>query len=39
MSESQNIEYKKGNIIVLLRNLLKRLEQKYLIKNITFEGI
>jgi ATP-dependent DNA helicase RecG len=28
-----------GNIIVLLRNVLERLEQKYLIKNITFEGM
>jgi len=33
----QDVE--EGNIIVLLRNVLERLEQKYLIKNITFEGM
>jgi len=31
----QDVE--EGNVIVLLRNVLERLEQKYLIKNITFE--
>ena len=33
----QDVE--EGNIIVLLRNVLERLDQKYLIKNITFEGM
>jgi len=33
----QDVE--EGNIIVLLRNVLERLYQKYLIKNITFEGM
>jgi ATP-dependent DNA helicase RecG len=33
----QDVE--EGNIIVLLRNVLERLFQKYLIKNITFEGM
>ena len=33
----QDVE--EGNIIILLRNVLERLEQKYLIKNITFEGM
>ena len=33
----QDVE--EGNIIVLLRNVLERLEHKYLIKNITFEGM
>jgi ATP-dependent DNA helicase RecG len=33
----QDVE--EGNIIVLLRNVLGRLDQKYLIKNITFEGM
>jgi ATP-dependent DNA helicase RecG len=33
----QDVE--EGNVIVLLRNVLERLEQKYLIKNITFEGM
>ncbi|MDR2065671.1 MAG: putative DNA binding domain-containing protein [Prevotellaceae bacterium] len=33
----QDVE--EGNIIVLLRNVLERLGQKYLIKNITFEGM
>ncbi|MDR3127301.1 MAG: putative DNA binding domain-containing protein [Tannerellaceae bacterium] len=33
----QDVE--EGNIIVLLRNILERLEQKYLIKQITFEGM
>jgi len=33
----QDVE--EGNIIVLLRNVLERLDQKYLIKQITFEGM
>ncbi|GHU67813.1 hypothetical protein FACS189413_03320 [Bacteroidia bacterium] len=33
----QDVE--EGNIIVLLRNVLERLYQKYLIKQITFEGM
>ena len=33
----QDVE--EGNIIVLLRNVLERLYQKYIIKNITFEGM
>jgi len=33
----QDVE--EGNIIVLLRNILERLDQKYLIKHITFEGM
>ena len=33
----QDVE--EGNVIVLLRNVIERLEQKYLIKNITFEGM
>jgi ATP-dependent DNA helicase RecG len=33
----QDVE--EGNIIILLRNVLGRLDQKYLIKNITFEGM
>jgi ATP-dependent DNA helicase RecG len=33
----QDVE--EGNIIVLLRNVLERLYQKYVIKNITFEGM
>jgi ATP-dependent DNA helicase RecG len=33
----QDVE--EGNIIVLLRNVLERLFQKYLIKNVTFEGM
>jgi ATP-dependent DNA helicase RecG len=33
----QDVE--EGNVIVLLRNVLERLEQKYLIKNITFKGM
>jgi ATP-dependent DNA helicase RecG len=33
----QDVE--EGNVIVLLRNVLERLFQKYLIKNITFEGM
>ncbi|MDR0682819.1 MAG: putative DNA binding domain-containing protein [Dysgonamonadaceae bacterium] len=33
----QDVE--EGNVIVLLRNVLERLEQKYLVKNITFEGM
>jgi len=33
----QDVE--EGNIIVLLRNALERLDQKYLIKQITFEGM
>ncbi|GHT18294.1 ATP-dependent DNA helicase [Bacteroidia bacterium] len=33
----QDVE--EGNIIVLLRNVLERLDQKYLIKSITFEGM
>ncbi|MDR0602955.1 MAG: putative DNA binding domain-containing protein [Bacteroidales bacterium] len=33
----QDVE--EGNIIMLLRNVLERLDQKYLIKQITFEGM
>jgi ATP-dependent DNA helicase RecG len=33
----QDVE--EGNVIILLRNILERLGQKYLIKNITFEGM
>ena len=33
----QDVE--EGNLIVLLRTVLERLEQKYLIKNISFEGM
>ncbi|GHT44592.1 ATP-dependent DNA helicase [Bacteroidia bacterium] len=33
----QDVE--EGNIIVLLRNVLERLDQKYLIKQIAFEGM
>jgi ATP-dependent DNA helicase RecG len=33
----QDVE--EGNIIILLRNILERLDQKYLIKQITFEGM
>ncbi len=33
----QDVE--EGNLIILLRNVLERLDQKYLIKNITFEGM
>jgi ATP-dependent DNA helicase RecG len=33
----QDVE--EGNIIILLRNVLERLYQKYLIKQITFEGM
>jgi ATP-dependent DNA helicase RecG len=33
----QDVE--EGNIIILLRNVLERLDQKYLIKQITFEGM
>ena len=33
----QDVE--EGNIIVLLRNVLERLDHKYLIKQITFEGM
>jgi ATP-dependent DNA helicase RecG len=33
----QDVE--EGNIIVMLRNVSERLDQKYLIKNITFEGM